>query len=321
MKAPYPALVLALLGVIVACSVAQPSDNRTELQKLQQVVKGLDWHSTDFDAQTPIMRCRALMLLNHALEEIGAVDLAEADLMAEFAQKHGLSPTPSTSQPAYGQCRSFEDARKIAVALLKGPMAESSYATALADTDESGLKSYEGMYDKACRDKWSEYAEPALYVRDMAAQLKSAGKLKDYMAWVRVETERRQAEREAAWIAARDKAAVDAKEKEAVRAQEAEELARQREERTASRQAQQALYAAEQPAAASPGQTNVIVSSDEDDDDWYPGWYYGVVSNVHRPRPHHRDQQYQAEARARLNQHRDAGSGAPRARPGGRGRR
>jgi hypothetical protein len=294
-------MIAVLLGVGVAGAADRKPKARSEIAQLRQSLEGLKWKDIDYDSLSGLERCRALMLLNHAMAEVGAVAIAEADLMSEFVDKQNLGEEAASSPRVdAGLARNYEDARKIAVALLRGPMSGSSYATALANTDESGLKAYERLYDKPCRRKWSEFAECRQYVGSTAAFLKAKGKIKDYMAWADAESDRRQQEYEKEMAGRRTAAKAGAEQKKAEGEARMAELEQQRQQQAeSSRQAQQLLYGAQADASGA-----VVVDDDDDDDDWLPG--YGIVRRA-RPRAWHRDRVYHTQARKRTNQRIDAG--------------
>jgi hypothetical protein len=306
------ALVLWLSLSTAVLAHGQHADARKQFAEIRRTLDALDWQKVDFEGLSLLQRCRALMLLNHALDELGAAALAEVDLMGAYLEQQDLHAAYVAKPPEIPpRVQSFEDARKIAAALLKGPMASSRYATELSDTDDAGLKAYENLYEKTCREKWDGFMAHSKDLRSMAAFLNAKGKTKDYMAWAPAETDRRHAQHETEMAARR--AAVVAKHEQTEHEQQtrAAELEKQQQERAASRHAQQALLAAAQSsqAAAQPAAT----AQDEDDDDWYPGWYNGVIDNAKRHT--HRDGAYQSGARARVEQRR---TGASPTRRGGR---
>ena len=295
MRKRHLALIACLIAVGVLPALAQQKDtNKQKLAELRKTIEGLDWEKVDFAALSPLERCRTLLLLNHALDELGSVALAEADLVGAFLDEQELSDAYAANPPEDKPlARTFEDGRKIAAALLKGPMSASSYTKELSETDEHGLAAYEKMYDATCQKKWDEFSESSHMLRSMVAFLKAKGKLKDYMAWAPTETNRRQAEYDKAVAAQPAATRPSAPGNQPAQGQPAEP-AQQQQERTESGPAQQALYAAQQPAP-----TTVVT---EDEGDWYPGWYNGAIDNARRDRPVHRDAQYQAQAQARVQQ-------------------
>ncbi len=298
MKSRHLILIAGLIAVGMLPAPAQQKDaNKQKLVELRKTIEGLDWEKVDFAALPPLGRCRTLLLLNHALDELGSIALAEADLAGAFLDEKNLSAAyaanPSADAPL---ARTFEDARKIAAALLQGPMAKSRYSSDLADTDANGLAAYEKVYDTTCRRKWETFTDNSRALRSMVAFLKANGKLKEYMSWAPTETDRRQREFEQASAAlpAATTAPAARPAPPPGPAAEAATPAAQQQERIDSQPAQQALYAAQQPPP-----TEVEVG---DDDGWYSGWYYGAVDNLKRDQALHRNVVYQEQARARVQQ-------------------
>ncbi len=296
MRNRYLTLIAGLIAVGVLPAPAQHKDaNKQKLVEMRKTIEGLDWEKVDFTALSPLERCRALMLLNHALDELGSVALAEADLVGAFLEEQNLSDVYAAKPPeGTPLARNFDDARKIASALLQGPMSTSRYATELSGIDAHGLEAYERLYDKTCRGKWEDFTKSSRALRSMVTFLKTNGKLKEYMAWAPTETAHRQGAYEQT-VAARGTPPVPLPPAQAPdQPAPVATPAPQAQDRVDSQQAQQALYAAQQPAS-----TPVVV---EGDDDWYPGWYNGAIDNLKRDRPLHRDSEYQAQARARVEQ-------------------
>jgi hypothetical protein len=291
-------MIAVLVGVGVAGVAAQQPAARDEVGQLMESIKDLKWEDVDYSAQSSLQRCRVLMLLNHALDEVGAAAAAEADLMSEFVDMQGLGQAFASEQLAgAGPARTYEDAQRIAVALLQGPMSASRYSTALADTDERGLQSYERLYDETCRRKWSEFAEPMQHVRSMAAFLKAKSKRKDYLAWAEAEFDRRQQQYETEMAERRAAAKGDTEQEEQARLERLRQKQAEKEQEgeAESLQAQQALYAAHQP--------QVIVEVD-DDDGWHAGWYHGHARRAHR-RAWHQDTAHRTQVRERTDERLD----------------
>jgi hypothetical protein len=283
---------LWLCGIVVGGALAQTQPAADDLSALQEAVKSLKWRDIDV-AQTALLeRCRALLLMSHALGEIGAADTTQADLLSEYLEQQKLGAEFAASAPLEPARLSYTDGVKIAIALLQGPLAQSSWGSELSDVPENDLTAYQQLYESICQRKWAEVAEARQEVRRMSKFLKTTGKLQDFNAWLPTELERRQrahdkemARRRAAYVA-------EGKADE----QRAAELRRAREQektKAAAQQVDAALQTAEQtqPAAAGGG----------DDDDWYPGWYYGVLSNIRRG-PWYRDASNVGQARARTEE-------------------
>lgn len=300
--------VLAILAAFPAAAQDKPA-SKQKLAEIRKTVQALDWQKADFAGLSPLERCRSLMLLNHALDEIDDAAVAEADLAGTFVEQQKLSDAYDASSASETPvARSYEDARKIAVALLKGPMSDSRYAKELADSDAAALAGYEKVYEASTRRRWESFASTSQTLRKLIAFLKESKKLHEYMTWATAETERRQAEFDKAASDKRaEKAAAEA-EKKAARAAEAD-AAQEQKNRADSLPAQQAIYGTQEPTTV-----------ELDDDDWYPGWYNGLIDNARRrPNPHpvYRNSEYQSAARARVAQRQHSGGG----RRGGGGRR
>ena len=66
-------LLSILLGTCVTGAFAQRQKTKNDVAELRQSLRGLEWKSVDYDALPALERYRALTLLDHALNEIGAV--------------------------------------------------------------------------------------------------------------------------------------------------------------------------------------------------------------------------------------------------------
>jgi hypothetical protein len=284
--------VAGVCGLLVAAAAAQQPELPPDLAGVPDVIKNAKWKDVDLATLSPLERCRTL-LLNHTLNELGSVATAHADLLstyieeqklgAEFAD-HGVAAPPAQL--------TYNDALKIAVTLLRGTMATSSYATAFADTSANGLQAYQHMYEATCERRWSEVTAAGRQVRCMARFLKATNRLEDYQRWALQEVERRQQQFEQEM--AQHRAAQAAKDS-AERRQAAElEKPRQAE----NQQVQQALVAAQQSAAqaAQAARGNAVASGGGDDDGWGLN-FYGATSNLQRA-GWVRDAAYSGQARA-----------------------
>src|SRR5262245_41263939 len=79
-------LVLMLSNSVLAQSQKLPPD----IANLPEEIKSLQWQSIDPAAASNLERCRALLLLNHVLEEVSANSTSEADLMSSYIQSQNL---------------------------------------------------------------------------------------------------------------------------------------------------------------------------------------------------------------------------------------
>lgn len=290
------ALIVVLLGGAVAAMAADRPRSRDGAAEIMNSIKNVEWEEVDFDSLSLLERCRTLMMLNHALGEVGDAALTEHELMSVFVEQVNLSEELASQPPiAAESTRSFEDCRKIAAALLSGPMADTRYASALAEFDQDNLESQERLYDKTCRRKFDEFSGPVREVRRVAAFMKSKGVIKDYMDWARMVSEQRQLEYEQEMQDRRARAAEKDREEDEARSAHAAEMEEQRREHADSLRAQQALYAA-QMATAAASAPKVVVVDDDDDDQWYLGWYQQDVADP-RDQTWHRDKKYKSRSR------------------------
>ncbi|MGH7177366.1 MAG: hypothetical protein ACREJC_08305 [Tepidisphaeraceae bacterium] len=187
-------LIAVLMLSLGVRALAQPQALPPDLIGLPDEIKTLQWKSIDMGSVPVLEHCRALLLLNHVLDELSANSTAEADLMSSYIETQNLGaqfantpPPPSPSQLGYA------DVEKVAVAMLRGPMSSSYYSTELSDVSPSGLASYAQMYERTCQRRWSEFDESRHLVRCMTSFLGNNQKLQDYDGWATAEAARREA--------------------------------------------------------------------------------------------------------------------------------
>jgi hypothetical protein len=281
---------IAVCGILVSGALAQSRPAPDDLAAAREAIKTLQWRDVDPAQPSLLDRCRALLFLSHALGEIGAADASQADLLSEYLDQQQMGADFIASAPPPGPAPlTYSDGLKIALALLQGPLAQSSWTTELSDVPEHGLKAYEQLYTSTCQRKWAEVAEARQEIRRMSKFLKTAGKLQAFDAWVPSELERQQREHDAE-MARRRAAQVAEDRAETQRAAEFREARQQEQTEAAAQQMDAALQSAQQSQAP--------VSVSGGDDDWYSGWYYGAISNIKR-RPWYRDPARVGQARAR----------------------
>src|SRR5262245_1961520 len=94
----------ALVGAAFAQSQPLPAD----LQGLPDEIKTLQWQNVNVNTIPAIDHARALLFMNHALDELNANATAEADLMSTYIEKNNLGsqfantpPPPSPKQLEY----------------------------------------------------------------------------------------------------------------------------------------------------------------------------------------------------------------------------
>jgi len=186
-------LMACVLPALATAASAQTQKLPPGLAGLPDEIKTLKWQAIDMGAVKPLEHCRALLLMNHTLDELSANSAAEADLMSAYIEKNNLGTSfASTPPPPAPATLTFPDAERVAVALLRGPMSTSYYATELGDLAPGTLKSYEQMYARTCARRWSEFDESRHLVRCMSSFLGNSNKLQDYDAWATAESARRE---------------------------------------------------------------------------------------------------------------------------------
>lgn len=269
-----------VLCLSAGLSVVQAQTGPVDLSKLPAEIKSLKWQGLDFDAATPMERCRSLMLMNDVLDELGAQLTAEADLMSDYIDTKQMGPAFASQAPIDdAKALTIADGKKVALAMLRGPMAQSSYSTQLAGNADDALKAYEHLYQSTCQWKWGAMADNRLRVREMTKFLETKGAMADYRAWVPGEVARR-TEAQKAEMAQRQAAAQQQQQEQRIQRQQ--QLLQQQEQRLqqqqqATQQMQQALSAAQQSQNQGQSQPNVQVNVG---DGGYPNWYYGGVTGL-----------------------------------------
>ena len=303
----------AVVAIAVAAHAQQP-----DLSALQAVIKDQKWKAIDPAALSAPERCRALKFMNDALDDIGAAGRAEADLLSAFIDDQELGPTfASNPPPDEPPPLTYDDAVKVSVAMLRGPLAESRYVAEFADeSDAKGLAAYEKLFRTTCQRKWTEVVEAKTQVRAMARFLHDQKQTEAYQAWVPQEVERRAAAHDEAMAKRRVEQQADQQARADAAKQAQEERRAQKEQEAAARQMQQALSAAQQAEAAPAGD---VVVYDDDDDVWYPAWGYGAYTNLGRNR-WYAEPEYRGAAGANVERRMSSWSGGGRG-GGGRGGR
>jgi hypothetical protein len=176
-----------------------------------------------------------------------------------------------------GQVLSLQDGEKIAVALLRGPMAKSSFATAIGDAQGTVLTAYLQMYNSTCNRKWSGAMDSRLQVKSMTGFLEKSGNMAAFNAWVPGEVERRTKEHDAQMAAQRAAAASAQQQEQQQRIQaQQQKLAQEKQQLQQQQQQQQQETAQMQQAmaAAQAGQSGGSAAP-ATGGAAYPNWYYG----------------------------------------------
>lgn len=320
MRARYlmPLLFVSVCGLLAGQAAAQQKPTLPpDLAAVPEVIRSGEWKHVNLSDLTPLEHCQSLLLLNHVLDELAPLAAAHADLMSTYLDEQSLGHEFTEHGPPLPPPRfTEEEGLKIAAALLRGPLADSEFSTALKDTNANGLGAYRQMYEATCARKWAEVTEAGRQLRCMGQFLKDTNRLAAYQEWAPAEVERREKQYEQEQAQRRASLAAARKEQQAQ--EEQARVERANEKRAAQQQqAEQALAAAQrqmsQPAAQ-PGGTVIV-----DDDSWGTN-YYGAVSNVRRA-AYSRDVAYGAAARnatsARISGWAGRSGGGGR---GGRGR-
>jgi len=184
---------VTIVTAIGAAAQAQSPSLPPDLASLPDDIKTLKWQSIDLATVSPLERSRSLLLMNHVLDELSNTAASEADLMSSFIEKQNLGTQfATTPPPPPARELTFADAQKVAVAMLRGPLQNSYYATELGDVSATGLASYEQMYQRTCQRRWSELDESRHQVRSMTSFLGNSQKLPAYEAWATSEAGLRQ---------------------------------------------------------------------------------------------------------------------------------
>ncbi len=272
-------LPVVLSATMFSAAPALAQNGPLDLKSLPAEIKSLKWKDIDFTAIPPLEQCRSLDLLNDSLDEIRAQMSADADLLSAYIEAKNLGPTFASQPPLQGPAPlTFQDGQRIAVALLRGPMAQSTYATELAGAPGDQLAAFQTMNLSSCQWKWNDMANSRLQVRSMAAFLTAQGKMDDFRAWIPGELARRAAERQAAIAQGQAAAAAQQQQRQAQAQQrQQQEEAQQQQQQQAALQLQQsmALQAQSQSPPAAPANNNPSYS-----DNGYNNIYYGGYAGL-----------------------------------------
>lgn len=275
---------LVLLAVGLATSISAAQAPPFDIATVRSEIKTLKWQDVNFASLPAINQCQALLLLNDFLDEVNAQVTGEADLLSKYIDINKLgeqfASQPPVSDPAP---LTIGNAMQVSAAMLKGPMATSSYSTQLTGSPADVLTAYVSMYTSTCQRKWATMSDFRLRVRNMTAFLQAQKKLDAFHAWVPGEI---QAQNQAhqAEVAARQAAAAAATEK---RDAEYAKLEQQRFEQQQKQMQQQQADAAKMQQAMAAAQQNQNNNNNNNNNnqgyvvnDGYPGWYYGGLAGV-----------------------------------------
>jgi len=279
MRLVFPA-VLVLAGLCHAAA-AQPAV--LDVNALPAQIKSLPWRAVSLSSVSPLERCRSLLLLNDALDELRAQLTTDADLLSAYVDAKGMGPEFASRPPLDDpNALTFAEAQQVAVALLRGPMTTSTYASALGEVPADQLAANVQLNFSGCQWKWEAMAHSRMLVRSMSAFLQAKGAMADYRAWVPGELERRAQEHEAELARRRAAAATQAQKQREMAQEQQQKLLQQEQQQQLAQQAaataqmQQALCAAQQNQNSANNQGGTVVPSDGA----YPDWYYGGLAGV-----------------------------------------
>ena len=240
-----------------------------------QQLRQLKWKDVNFAAQDLKTRCTAVLALKQVLTTLGGKADARIDLLVDYLnqQKLGEAFAAQMGEIPEPVQVSYDDALKLAVALIQSPMGAAKFDDELEGSNDSTLKAYLVMYDKGCRRAFDEVIESRHQVRAMGLYLEKQGKFEEFNKWADAETKRRQMvfEQEQA-----QKRTLAVKEQVARKeeAKAATEERRRLEQEQAARDMEMAMqYQQQQQQVASDPQTQTVVVDDGhwNGSTWYPG--------------------------------------------------
>ena len=82
--------IAGVCGLFMASAAAQQPALPPDLAGAPEMIKSGKWKDVDLAALSPLDHCRALLMLDHVLNELGAIATAQADLMSTFLDQQKL---------------------------------------------------------------------------------------------------------------------------------------------------------------------------------------------------------------------------------------
>ncbi|MCY2952584.1 MAG: hypothetical protein NTU53_11500 [Planctomycetota bacterium] len=231
----------------------------------------MKWKDVNFAAQDLKTRCTAVLALKQVLTTLGGKADARIDLLVDYLNQQKLGETFAAQMGEIPEPMqvSYDDALKLAVAMIQSPMGAAKFDDELEGCNDSMLKAYLAMYDKGCRRAFDEVIESRHEVRAMGLFLEKQGKFVEFGKWADAETKRRQMvfEQEQA-----QKRTLAVKEQVARKeeAQAAAEERRRLEQEQAARDMEMAMQYQQQQVGGDP-QTVVVDGGHSYGSTWYPG--------------------------------------------------
>src|SRR5262245_25588027 len=93
-------LIMTCLSLVLTTAAwAQTQKLPADLAGLPDEIKNLKWQAIDPAKVSSLERCRALLLMNHTLDELSANATSEADLMSAYMQKENLGSQFASTPP------------------------------------------------------------------------------------------------------------------------------------------------------------------------------------------------------------------------------
>jgi len=238
-----------------------------------QQLKQLKWKDVNFAAQDLKTRCTGVLALKQVLTTLGGKADARIDLLVDYLdqQKLGEAYAAQMGEIPEPVQVSYDDALKLAVAMIQSPMGAAKFDDELEGCNDSTLKAYLVMYDKGCRRAFDEVIESRHQVRAMGLFLEKQGKFEEFNKWADAERKRRQMvfEQEQA-----QKRTLAVKEQVARKeeAKAATEERRRLEQEQAARDMELAMQYQQQQVASDPQTQTVVVDDGHwNGSTWYPG--------------------------------------------------
>src|SRR5262245_23863861 len=299
------------VSVLAWHTAALAQKTPVDLKTLPETIKKLDWKSVDWNATPPLEQARALMLLDDVLNEMGSQMAAEADLMSQYVDEQNLGEQFAALAPVEDKHLTLEEAQRVAVAMLRGPLAASSYATSISDATGNALNAYLNLYRSTCNREWAAAVESRQHMKALTHFLQSTGKMQAFRAWVPGEIERQKKEREQEM--AQKRAAAQEQEKQ--KREQRQQAAQDRKEQEQKQREQEEQAAAQMQQALSAAQAGDDTSTPSDGS--YPDWYYGGLG--YATGVWYRDEALRGAAVARTENRMAGWSGAGGRRGGARG--
>jgi hypothetical protein len=266
-------VVVSVLSLLGPCGYAadQPATSPFDKgdREIQELRK-LEWKTVDFAAQDLTTRCTALMAMEKTLTMVDGKADARIDLLLEYLKLNKLEEAFASQQGQIpgAQVISFDDACKVATALVRSQGRLAKLNAEFAGSDEATLKAYLAMYEKSARRAYGEAAESRGHVRTLGLFIEKNGKLADFQKWSAAELDRRQKEYEKA-MKEKQLQAVQADLRGEAAAKRLAEQRRRQEQEEATRDMEVAMQYQQLNMAGAPVDGNADGGNGSNDAYWY----------------------------------------------------